>query len=210
MQAPADTDWLEHTMPASSHALPAAFSVRTRGLFAQLAFAALGVLALTLSAKVQVPFYPVPVTMQTLVVLLIGAFAGMRLGVATVAAYIGLGLMGWPVFANTPPVVAGPLYLLGPTGGFIIGFLVSAAIAGYAVERFGPRKVGLVLGAMLLGQALLFTIGWLWLGLFAKLASGATGVGLGRAFSLAVAPFAVGDVLKAVIAALMVRAAAGR
>lgn len=194
------------TSSAATRLSPLALDARGLGLAGQFATVALGSLALVVAAKIQVPFYPVPMTAQTLVVLLIGAFCGWRLGALSVLAYLGQGLAGLPVFAGT--LSSGPLYLLGPTGGFLAGFVVSAMVAGWAVERFGPRRTGLVLAAMLAGQALLFALGWLWLAAFAQLASGATGVGFGRAFSLAVAPFLAGDILKTVIAALLVRAAA--
>jgi biotin transport system substrate-specific component len=192
---------------APSHRPLLALDARGLGLAGQVGMILLGSLALALAANVQVPFYPVPMTLQTLVVLLIGAFYGWRLGAATVLLYLAQGFAGFPVFAGA---VAGPLYFAGPTGGFLAGFVVSALVAGWAVERFGARRTGAVLAAMLAGQAALFALGWVWLAAFATLASGATGTGFGRAFALAVAPFVVGDVLKAVIAALLVRAAVAR
>jgi biotin transport system substrate-specific component len=201
---------MNQTLPAARPQAGLALDVRNMPLPWKLGMVLLGSLALVISAKVQVPFYPVPMTLQTLVVLLIGAFYGWRLGAATVLLYLAQGFAGFPVFANTPPAVAGPLYFMGPTAGFLAGFVVSVIVAGWAVERFGGRRTGLVLAAMLAGQALLFAIGWLWLAAFATLSSGATGVGYGRAFGLAVAPFIAGDVLKTVIAALVVRAAVQR
>ena len=85
-----------------------------------------GTLALIIAAKVRVPFYPVPMTLQTLAVMAIAVTFGLRLGVATVLAYLAEGALGIPVFTNTPPLVAGPAYLLGPTGGFLAGFIVLA------------------------------------------------------------------------------------
>src|ERR1700736_872176 len=87
--------------------------------FAVLAL--LGSLALTVSAKLQVPFYPVPMTMQSLVVLLIGLAFGWRLGTATVLLYLGEGLAGLPVFAGTPEKGIGLAYMMGPTGGYLAG-----------------------------------------------------------------------------------------
>src|ERR687893_287399 len=83
-----------------------------------------GVCLLTLSAKVQVPFWPVPMTMQTLVVFMLGMAYGARLGAATVFAYLLVGAAGLPVFAGTPERGIGLTYMMGPTGGFLIGFLV--------------------------------------------------------------------------------------
>ena len=84
------------------------------------ALAFLGTLVLVVSAKVEVPFYPVPMTLQTLAVLTLGALFGARLAAATVALYLGEGLIGLPVFAGA---AAGPAYLVGPTGGYLVGFL---------------------------------------------------------------------------------------
>ena len=90
---------------------------------------------LTVSAKVQVPLPFVPMTLQTLVVLMIGASYGWRLGGATVALYLAQGAIGLPVFANTPPLPAGIGYFMGPTGGFLFGFLAAAVATGYMAER---------------------------------------------------------------------------
>jgi biotin transport system substrate-specific component len=159
-----------------------------------------GVALLTLSAKYKVPFYPVPATMQTLVVLLIGAFYGWRLGALTVLAYLASGVMGMPVFTNTPPAVAGPLYFMGPTAGFLAGFVASAMIVGLAIEKGAARSIPMLAAAMLTAQAVVFGLGYLWLAQFASLASGATGLGFGRAFTAAVQPFIIGDLLKTAIA----------
>ncbi len=175
------------------------------GLWRQAVLAAAGVLLLTLSAKLQVPFYPVPMTLQTLVVLLIGAAYGWRLGAATVALYLAQGLLGAPVFANTPPAAAGPLYFMGPTAGFLIGFVASAAIAGLAVEKGLARSPLLLAGAMLVAQAAVFALGFLWLANFATLASGATGVGAAKAWAV-VQAFLLGDLLKTGIAVALVMA----
>ena len=87
-----------------------------------------GTALLAISAKVKVPFYPVPMTLQTLVVVLIAATYGMRLGVATMLAYLAEGILGLPVFANTPPMIASLTYFLGPTGGFLVAYPIAALI----------------------------------------------------------------------------------
>ncbi len=99
---------------------------------AVIALAATGLL--TLSAKVQVPFYPVPMTMQSLVVLVIGAAFGWRLGMATVMFYLLQGLAGLPVFAGTPEKGVGLAYMMGPTGGYLIGFVAAAFVTGFLVR----------------------------------------------------------------------------
>jgi biotin transport system substrate-specific component len=161
--------------------------------------AVVGVALLALSAKIQVPFYPVPMTLQTLAVLLIGAAYGWRLAVATVALYLMQGLLGAPVFANTPPAVANPAYFMGPTAGFLAGFIASAAIVGFAIEKGAARSLPLFTGAVLLAQTVVFALGILWLAQFATLASGATGLGFEKAVK-AVQPFFLGDLVKAAIA----------
>ena len=168
--------------------------------------AIVGVMLLTLSAKLQVPFYPVPMTLQTLVVLLIGAAYGWRLGAATVALYLAQGFFGAPVFANTPPVAAGPLYFMGPTAGFLIGFVASAAIVGFAIEKGAARSPLLLAGAILSPRRPWSSrLGFLWLAHFASLASGATGAGFDRAW-MVVQSFLLGDLLKSAIAVALVTA----
>ena len=90
----------------------------------------LGSIILTISAKIKVPFYPVPMTMQTFVVVLIGVTLGWKLGLATVFAYLFEGAIGIPVFAGTPEKGLGVAYLMGPTGGYLFGFLVATYVAG--------------------------------------------------------------------------------
>src|SRR5690606_14969027 len=90
----------------------------------------LGTLLLTASAKIQVPFWPVPMTMQTFVVLFLGAALGPRLGALTVLLYLAQGALGLPVFAGTPEKGIGLAYMLGPTGGYLIGFVPAAYVVG--------------------------------------------------------------------------------
>jgi biotin transport system substrate-specific component len=161
--------------------------------------AVVGSLVLTISAKVQVPFYPVPMTLQTLAVLLIGAAYGWRLGVASVGLYLMQGLMGFPVFANTPPAIAGLAYFMGPTAGFLMGFVASVALVGFAVERGAARSLPVLTGVVLLAETLVFGLGFAWLAQFATFASGAVGLGFGKAFA-AIQPFLLGDLLKSAIA----------
>ena len=90
-----------------------------------------GTLLLTISAKIKVPFYPVPMTMQTCVVVLIGITLGWKLGLATILAYLFEGAIGLPVFAGTPEKGIGISYMVGPTGGYLLGFISSVFIAGF-------------------------------------------------------------------------------
>ena len=91
----------------------------------------LGTLLLTISAKIKIPFYPVPMTMQTFVVLLMGVTFGWKIGVATISLYLFEGVIGLPVFAGTPEKGVGLVYFTGPTMGYLIGFLVATFLSGY-------------------------------------------------------------------------------
>jgi biotin transport system substrate-specific component len=161
--------------------------------------AVVGSLLLWASAKIQVPFYPVPITMQTAVVFLLGIAYGPRLAVATVALYILEGAVGLPVFAGTPERGIGLPYILGPTGGYILSWLPAAAITGLVAERSRHwLTTGLgVLAAMIVNYAL----GAAWL---------ATFVGLEKAFTLGVLPFLLGDALKLALVTALAEAGLGR
>ncbi len=166
-----------------------------------LALALGGSLLLALSAKVQVPFYPVPLTLQTLVVLLIGATLGARLAAAAVALYLIEGLAGLPVFAGA---VAGPLYMAGPTGGYLVGFLAAAALIGFAADRRWDRSWIRLLVSLSLGHAVVFVFGFVWLAQF---------IGPEKAFAAGVAPFALATIVKTLLAVALVgagRSMAGR
>ena len=91
----------------------------------------LGTLLLTISAKVKIPFYPVPMTMQTFVVLFLGMAFGYKIGLLTVSLYLFEGIVGLPVFANSPEKGIGLVYFTGPTMGYLIGFLIAVSLAGY-------------------------------------------------------------------------------
>jgi biotin transport system substrate-specific component len=93
--------------------------------------ALVGTILLAISSKVKIPFYPVPMTMQTLVVLLLGVTLGWKLGVATVALYLFEGIIGLPVFSGSPEKGAGIVYFTGPTMGYLIGFLFTVYFVGY-------------------------------------------------------------------------------
>jgi biotin transport system substrate-specific component len=159
---------------------------------------AVGTALLTLSAKIQVPFYPVPMTMQTLVVLVIGAAYGWRLGGATVALYLAEGAMGLPVFANTPPAVPGLAYIAGPTGGFLIGFVASAMLTGFMAERGWDRSLLRVLVMMTVGHLVIFAFGLGWLSSLMPFA---------KAWAVGAGPFVAATILKTALAAAVMQAA---
>ena len=157
-----------------------------------------GSMALWVSAKVQIPFFPVPMTMQTLVVLLIGMAYGWKLGAATVGLYLLQGVAGLPVFAGTPEKGIGLLYMMGPTGGFLVGFVLAAALVGYLAQRGWDRNMGTTALAMLLGNAIIYVPGLLWLG---------SVVGWDKpVLQWGMTPFLIGDLAKLIIAALLMPA----
>lgn len=158
-------------------------------LMAQICFLVCGVAALAVSAHVKIPFYPVPLTMQTLVVLLIGMAYGSRLGGATVLAYLGAGAAGAPVFASG----AGILYFAGPTGGYLAGFFIATIVLGFLAERGWARSFVTTAFSMLIGIAIIYACGVTWLSQL---------IGLDKAVSIGILPFLYGDALKLVIASL--------
>lgn len=155
----------------------------------------LGALALTLSAKAQVPFYPVPMTLQTLVVLALASALGARLAVGAVALYLIEGALGLPVFAGTPEKGLGLFYMMGPTGGFLVGFLAAAAFVGFCADRGWDRSALRMLGVMSLGHALIFAFGYAWL---------ASMLGAKIAWDAGVAPFIAATIVKTLLAAALV------
>lgn len=176
----------------------------TAKLAANLATVVLGTLLITICAKINVPVWPVPVTLQSFAIAGIAAAFGMRIGVATVALYLLEGAFGLPVFATG----GGLAYLVGPTGGFLLGFLVMAAIIGFAADRGASGKPLALFGAMLVAEAVLLTMGFVWL----MTMSGQAGWidqsdVVGSAFRGAIQPFLIWDVLKMALAALTVTGA---
>ena len=148
-----------------------------------------GSLLLAVSAQFKIPLYPVPVTGQTLVVLLIGMTYGLRLGGITIAAYLFEGALGLPVFAGG---AAGAAVLMGPTAGYLFGFLLAAIAMGYLAERGMGRTVVSTIAAMVIGNCVIYLCGALWLANF---------IGFGQAIVAGVLPFLYGDALKLVVAA---------
>ncbi len=161
----------------------------------------LGTLLITAAAKVSVPVWPVPVTLQSFAIAALAAAFGMRIGIATVAAYLLEGGLGLPVFAAG----GGLAYLAGPTGGFLLGFLAQAAIIGYAADRGASSRPGLLFGAMLAATAVLYAFGFAWLVAMSGQAGWVDQTNVvGSAYAGAVQPFIVWDALKMAFAALTV------
>jgi len=118
---------------------------------------------LWLSAKVQVPFYPVPMTMQTYAILVLAGLLGWKRGGMAVALYLAEGAMGLPVFAGTPEKGLGIAYMMGPTGGYLVGFVLAALVAGYFAQARGKLRFASVSIGMVLAHLAVFVPGILWL-----------------------------------------------
>ena len=173
--------------------LPADARGASRGLLAD-ALAVLGAtLALWVSAKVSIPIGPVPISMQTFAVLAIGAALGPRLGALAVLAYLGQGALGLPVFAGTPEKGIGLAYMVGPTGGYLVGFAVAAFAVGLLARRGWDRSVVPATAMMLIGHAVVFAFGLLWLG---------TVIGWDKpVLEIGLTPFLIGTLAKSLLAA---------
>ena len=163
-------------------------SAATRALTGS-ALVVFGSLLLAVSAQFKIPLYPVPVTGQTLVVLLIGMTYGARLGGITIAAYLFEGALGLPVFAGG---AAGVAVLVGPTGGYLFGFLLASAAMGYLAERGMGRTAASTITAMVIGNCVIYLCGVFWLANF---------IGFDKAVAAGVLPFLYGDALKLFVAA---------
>ena len=130
-------------------------------LIKNLFIALIGTIVLAVSAKIKIPFYPVPMTMQTLVVLLIGITFGWRLGVATIILYLFEGIIGLPVFSGTPEKGIGLTYFFGPTFGYLIGFLITVFLAGKF--NFNNNVIKNFL-KLTFATSFIYLLGMLWLG----------------------------------------------
>jgi biotin transport system substrate-specific component len=166
----------------------------SRALLAALAVVA-GSLLLTASAKTQVPFWPVPMTMQTFVVVALALLYGPRLGLLTIAIYVGQGALGLPVFAGTPERGVGLAYLAGPTGGYVVGFVAATMLVGWLARRGWDRSVPLAIAAAALGMALIYLPGVAWLAGY---------VGFQKAVAVGAVPFLLADAAKILLAGLLV------
>jgi|TARA_B100000965_G_scaffold300912_1_gene259452 biotin transport system substrate-specific component len=152
----------------------------------------IGSLALTISAKIKIPFYPVPMTMQTFVVLFLGLAFGYKIGVATVLLYLVEGISGLPVFSNSPEKGVGIIYFTGPTMGYLIGFLLAAFLAG-----FQNLKVNIFYTfiKLILSVSVIYILGYLWLG---------TLIGWDKpVFELGVMPFLLAELFKICLLTLL-------
>ena len=121
----------------------------------------LGTVALTISAKLKIPFYPVPMTMQTFVVLFLGLALGYKIGLATVGVYLLEGIVGIPVFSNSPEKGVGLIYFMGPTMGYLIGFLFAVFFAGYLNLK---NNIFIIFSKLIFAVSTIYLFGIIWLG----------------------------------------------
>ena len=154
----------------------------------------LGSIALTISAKIKIPFYPVPMTMQTFVVLFLGISLGHKIGLATIGLYLLEGIVGLPVFSNSPEKGVGLLYFTGPTMGYLIGFLIACYLA--SMIKFEDSYF-VILGKLVFATSTIYILGLLWLG---------TLIGWDKPiFALGATPFLLAEIFKISILALLAK-----
>lgn len=169
-----------------------------------IALAVLGSIFVAICAQITVPLWPVPITGQTFAVLVVGMAYGMRLGAASLLLYLIFGVVDLPVFANQ---ASGFDVLMGPSGGYIIGFVIAAGALGYLAERGWDRHPATTALAMIIGNVVLYIPGLLWLWKFYAgpgmdyVASAGAETALGAAIMAGLIPFLIGDVLKLLLAA---------
>lgn len=171
--------------------------LESRSAALKIGAVAFGSLILALTSQIEVPMIPVPITLQTLIVPLIGALYGWRLGLATVLAWLGQAMIGLPVLAGG---AGGFVHFAGPTGGYLAAFPIIAAMTGYLAERgWNGNRVGLAFTSFLLANLLCLAIGALWL-------SGL--IGMEKAVAFGVTPFLAGALIKSALGAAILKAAA--
>ena len=168
-----------------------------------LPLAALGLAVLGVAAAgrvdIPIPGSPVPQSLQTLAVVIVGGALGMRWGTVALIAYLAAGAVGLPVFAGG---AGGPSHLVGPTAGYLVGFVVAAAIVGGFGDRFGWRNLGVAWAVLTLAHVVILALGWLRL---------STSLGAGTAWDVGVGPFWFGGVAKSLAgAAVLVWTPLGR
>ena len=168
-------------------------NLKETSLIKSLFLAILGSILLAVSAKIKIPFYPVPMTMQTFVVLFLGIFLGWKLGLFTVTLYLLEGIAGLPVFAGTPEKGLGLVYFTGPTMGYLIGFLAAVLFAGYFNFNNNFFKNFIKL---LFSVSFIYIFGLIWLGSL---------IGWNKPiFELGAQPFLLAELFKILLLALIV------
>ena len=161
----------------------------------QVALVVLGIAALAVAAKIRVPMWPVPITMGTFAVLTIGAAYGARLGLVTILGYMLVGALGFDVFAGSSAESAGLAYMMGGTGGYLVGYVLAAVALGVLARAGWDRSAPKMAGALVLGNVLIYVPGLIWLGMLYGWDQPILQWGLW--------PFLVGDALKLALAAFL-------
>tara|TARA_R110000764_G_scaffold236906_1_gene332584 strand:- start:3716 stop:4303 length:588 start_codon:yes stop_codon:yes gene_type:complete len=161
----------------------------------QVLMVAAGILLLAVAAKIKVPMWPVPITMGTFAVLAIGAAYGARLGLVTILGYMIVGALGLDVFAGSSAQTFGLAYMMGGTGGYLVGYVLATVVLGVLAQRGWDRSVGWMALAMLMGNAVIYLPGLAWLGQLYGWDKPILQWGL--------TPFLIGDVIKLALAAVL-------
>ncbi len=164
----------------------------------RLVLVAFGIAALAIAAKIKVPMWPVPITMGTFAVLAIGTAYGPRLGLATILGYMLIGALGYDVFANSSAEKNGLAYMLGGSGGYLLGYVLATAALGYFARLGWDRSLGMMALGLIIGNVLIYVPGLLWLNGFAE--------SWAQTFEWGLTPFLIGDAIKLVLAALLIPA----
>ena len=169
-------------------------SIQNQKILKYILIVLLGSLALTISAKIKIPFYPVPMTMQTFVVLFLGISLGYKIALATVSLYLLEGILGLPVFSNSPEKGVGLVYFTGPTMGYLIGFLFAAFLSGYFDFK---KNIFLIFLKLILSVSVIYLLGILWLGIV---------IGWDKPiFELGAKPFLLSELFKILILVLITK-----
>ena len=170
-------------------------NLKETSIIKNLFIAICGTIILAVSAKAKIPFYPVPMTMQTFVVLLLGISLGWKLGLFTVLLYLIQGIAGLPVFAGTPEKGVGIIYFTGPTMGYLIGFLVAVYLAGIFkyTDNFFKNFIKLIFSV-----SFIYLLGMIWLGSL---------IGWDKPiFKLGAQPFLLAELFKVILLTLIIPA----
>ncbi len=162
----------------------------------QVVLVALGIVALAVAAKIKVPMWPVPITMGTFAVLTIGTAYGARLGLVTILGYMLVGALGFDVFASSSAEKYGLTYMMGGTGGYLVGYVLATLALGMLAARGWDRSIGKMALALVLANVLIYVPGLLWLGQLYGWDKPILEWGL--------TPFLLGDAIKLALAALLI------
>ncbi|MGR3565532.1 MAG: biotin transporter BioY [Heliomarina sp.] len=161
----------------------------------QAALVVVGIAILAICAKIRVPMWPVPITMGTFGVLALGAAYGARLGLVTILGYMVIGMLGFDVFAGSSAETNGIAYMMGGTGGYLVGYVLATAVLGVLAARGWDRSFGWMALALLIGNVVIYVPGLAWLGTLYGWDKPILEWGL--------TPFLVGDVIKLALAAML-------